>query len=82
MCSELIGATRHRRELKINPIDAFVAAQKTRPRAPSHTHAVLNQQAQYSWLRNHFKQNSIEQIGILKHREVNLDIVILFGPPI
>jgi hypothetical protein len=72
--------TRH--DLKISPINAFVVAQETRPRAPPHIHTVLNQQARHSWLRNHFKQNAIEQTGNPKHREVNLDIMILFRSPI
>jgi hypothetical protein len=58
-----------RRELNINPIDAFAVAQETRSLALPHTRIVLNQQARYSFLRNNFKQNSIEQTGNPKHRD-------------
>jgi hypothetical protein len=82
MCADLIGLTPRCRELKISPADAFVVAQGTRPCAIPHTHCVLNQQTRHSWVRNHSKQNSVEQTRIPKHQEANLDIVILFRSPI
>jgi hypothetical protein len=67
MYPKLIDPTPRRCELNISPIDAFVVAQETRPLALPHTHTILNQQARHSFLRNHFKQDSIEQTGNPKH---------------